>query len=459
MKCRLSVRGLGLIGLVSIAFLAAPSVRAAEPSAPAGDAAGAEAGPPSASPSMAPAAQGNQAAAPALPKTAQPPRKVDIVYLGKTYPEPIPLSLIDPVLTDKGVQGARLGIKDNNVTGGFLGVETELDEHIVPADGDVVAEAKKILAGGDRLIVADLEPADLLAVADLPEAKGSILFNIRSSDDRLRQENCRANVIHIVPDWAMRADALAQYLIWKRWPRWFVVKGTTPEDSDYVEAVKRAATRYGGKVVEERTYKFEAGARRVEGGHQQIQTQMPMFTQGAEDHDVVWVVDTGEAFGDYLLYRTFDTDPVVGTQGLVPPRGVAPSSNGAARTLQDCFQKLAHRDMTERDYTGWLAVRAAGEAATRSKDKSDAPALRDYLLSDQFKVAGFKGQQMTVRAWDHQLRQPILLMARALSFRFRRRMASCTRNSRSTRSVSMSPKPSATSPPTTSANNNAEVRR
>jgi ABC transporter substrate binding protein (PQQ-dependent alcohol dehydrogenase system) len=415
MKCRLSVRGLGLIGLVSIAFLAAPSVRAAEPSAPAGDAAGAEAGPPSASPSMARAAQGNQAAAPApsaaaLPKTAQPQRKVDIVYLGKKYPEPIPLSLIDPVLTDKGVQGARLGIKDNNVTGGFLGVETELDEYIVPADGDVVAEAKKILAGADRLIVADLEPTDLLAVADLPEAKGSILFNIRSSDDRLRQENCRANIIHIVPNWAMRADALAQYLIWKRWPRWFVVKGTTPEDADYVEAVKRAATRYGGKVVEERTYKFEAGARRVEGGHQQIQTQMPMFTQGAEDHDVVWVVDTGEAFGDYLLYRTFDADPVVGTQGLVPTAWSRAFEQWGGLTLQDSFQKLAHRDMTERDYTGWLAVRAAGEAATRSKDTS-TPGLRDYLLSDKFKVAGFKGQQMTVRAWDHQLRQPILLMS------------------------------------------------
>jgi hypothetical protein len=49
---------------------------------------------------------------------------------------------------------------------------------MVPADGDVVAKAKEILKDGPAIIIADLEPKDLLAVADLPEAKGSIVFNI-----------------------------------------------------------------------------------------------------------------------------------------------------------------------------------------------------------------------------------------------------------------------------------------
>ncbi len=343
-------------------------------------------------------------------KSAAVKTTVTIVYLGKAYPEPIPLSLMDPIIKDKGVQGARLGIHDNNVTGAFLGVETVLDEHVVPADGDVVAEAKKILADGDKLIVADLEPADLLAVADLPEAKGSVIFNIRSSDDRLRGENCRFNIVHVIPSWDMRADAIAQYLIWKKWPRWFLIKGTAPEDADYVAAVKRAASRFGGKIVEERSYQFEAGARRVETGHQQVQTQMPLLTQGAPAHDVIWVVDTGEAFGDYLLFRTYDPDPVVGTQGLVATVWHPAFEQWGGMSLQSGFEKQAHRAMTERDYTAWLAVRSVGEAATRSKDNS-ITGLREYIFSDKFKVAGFKGQQMTIRDWDHQLRQPILLMS------------------------------------------------
>ncbi len=53
----------------------------------------------------------------------------------------------------------------------------------MPANGDVVAKAKEILAKGDAFIIADLEAKDLLAVADLPEAKNSIIVNIRSSDD------------------------------------------------------------------------------------------------------------------------------------------------------------------------------------------------------------------------------------------------------------------------------------
>lgn len=350
---------------------------------------------------------GGSARKPAAPK---PKTTVGIVYLGKQYKEPIPLSLMEPVLTDKGVQGARLGIVDNNVTGRFLGVETVLDEHIVPEDGDVVAEAKKVLAGGPQLVVADLEPLDLLAVADLPEAQNALILNARSADDRLRQGDCRYNVIHVVPNWAMRADALAQYLVWKKWPRWFIVKGTAPEDEDYANAVKRAAKRFGGEVVEERTYKFEAGARRVETGHQQIQTQIPLVTQNAAAHDVIFVIDTGEAFGEYFLFRTADPDPVVGTHGLTSSIWHRAFEQWGGMSLQTGFQKLAGRDMTERDYAGWLAVRAFGEAATRSQTH-DVASLREYMLSDKFRVAGFKGQKMTVRPWDHQIRQPILIMA------------------------------------------------
>lgn len=348
---------------------------------------------------------------PARKRPAPKPKTVvEVVYLGKEYKEPIPLSLMEPVLTDKGIQGARLGVLDNNATGRFLGVETALKEHIVPEDGDVVAEAKALLADGPKLIVADLEPGDLLAVADLPEAQSSLILNMRSADDRLRQENCRYNVVHMVPNWAMRADALAQYLIWKKWPRWMIVKGVGPEDDAYAEAIERAAKRFGGEVVEERTYKFEAGSRRVETGHQQIQTQIPMTTQNAADHDVIFVVDTNEAFGLYFMYRTADPDPIVGTHGLTASVWHRAFEQWGGMSLQSGFQKLAKRDMTERDYGAWLAVRAFGEAATRSP-KRDVESLRDYILSDEFRVAGFKGQKMTVRPWDHQLRQPILIMA------------------------------------------------
>jgi ABC transporter substrate binding protein (PQQ-dependent alcohol dehydrogenase system) len=349
------------------------------------------------------------AADPVMPAEAPPGHlETKIVYLGKRYAEPPPLSLLDKILTDEGVQGARLAVKENNMTGRLVEQHYEIVEAVVDEKEDIRAKAKEVLAAGHGLIVADLEATDLLAVADLPEAKGAVILNARSSNDELRQGSCRANVFHIIPNWAMRADALAQYLLWKKWRRWFVVVGSTPADKEYLAAIKRSAAKFGAKIVEERAYTFDAGSRRTDTGHQQIQTQMPILTQGAPDYDVVYVADVGEAFGDYLMYRTYDPRPVVGSQGLQAVAWHRSFEQYAGTQLQNRFEKQANRIMTERDYTAWLAVRVFGEAVTRTS-KNGMEDVRAYILSKEFEVAGFKGVGLTFRSWDHQLRQPILL--------------------------------------------------
>ena len=107
----------------------------------------------------------------AVPDAGEAQKKnVRVVYLGKEYPEPLPLSYAEKPITDKGIQGARLMLKEANQAGNLVGHSFELIEAIVPEDGDVVAKAKEVLAAGERFIIADLEPADLIAVADLPDA-------------------------------------------------------------------------------------------------------------------------------------------------------------------------------------------------------------------------------------------------------------------------------------------------
>ncbi len=348
-------------------------------------------------------------AIPEAPTEAPPGALVTkIVYVGKRYAEPPPLSLLDKILSDEGAQGARLAIKENNMTGRLVEQHFELIEVVAGEKEDVVPKVKAQLDEGHGLIVADLEPADLLAVADLAEAKGAVLFNVRSSSDELRQEQCRSNVFHIIPNWAMRADALAQYLIWKKWRRWLVVYGTTPGDKDYVAAIRRAAQKFGAKIVDERPYEFDAGSRRTDSGHQQIQTQMPLLTQGAPEYDVIFAADVGEAFGDYLMFRTYEPRPVVGSQGLQAVAWHRSFEQYAGTQLQNRFEKQAKRVMTERDFTAWLGVRVVGEAVTRSAKNTSAD-VKAYILSKDFEVAGFKGVGLTFRTWDHQMRQPVLL--------------------------------------------------
>ena len=352
-----------------------------------------------------------------LPRSAQADPKADeptpaltttIVYLTKDYQEPPPLSLVDKEVKDKGIQGARIALDEDNRTGRLLGQHYDLMEALLSKDASPVEKAKELLAAGQRIIVADLESADLLAVADLPEASNALIFDVRTSDDVLRQEQCRANIFHVPPNWAMRADALAQYLMWKKWRHWVLIVGKSPADEGYAAAIRRAAKRFGAKIVAERPYVFEAGSRRTDTGHQQIQTQMPMLTQGVPDHDVVIVADESDVFGDYLLFRTAEPRPVAGTHGLVAVAWHRAFEEYAGTQMQNRFERKAGRIMTERDYTAWLAVRIVGEAVTRT-GKNDPDALRAYILSEKFEVAGFKGQGMNFRSWDLQLRQPLLI--------------------------------------------------
>jgi ABC transporter substrate binding protein (PQQ-dependent alcohol dehydrogenase system) len=134
---------------------------------------------------------------------------------------------------------------------------------------------------------------------------------------------------------------------------------------------------------------------------------MPVFTQAVE-YDALVVADVRDAFGQYLPYRTWDPRPVVGTQGLVPTAWHRSHEQWAGTQMQNRFADFAGRWMTERDYAAWVAVRSVSEATTRTK-ATDFAAVDGYIRSSDFGIAGFKGQKLTFRDWDGQLRQPVLL--------------------------------------------------
>ena len=345
------------------------------------------------------------AAAPAAPTppAAVPAAALAIGYLAQASASPPVMPYFDPVITDEGQQGARLGIVDNNTTGQFTKQTFQLQETLVPANGDVVAAFKALLAAGHRYLLLNLPATTIIELSALPEAQQTLLFNIASPDDRLRGADCRANVLHLLPSDAMRADALAQYLAKKRWQKWFVAMGASAADQRYAEALRRSARKFGNRIVAENTWTHTFDERRTP------ESSVPVFTQ-QDDYDAVIVVDEDLTFGDYVPYRTWLPRPVAGTVGLIPTAWHRTHEAWGALQLQNRFRSQAGRWMTAVDYAAWLAVRAIGEAATRTRSIALDP-IRAFLLSDQFSLAGFKGVPLSFRPWDHQLRQPILLAA------------------------------------------------
>jgi ABC transporter substrate binding protein (PQQ-dependent alcohol dehydrogenase system) len=334
--------------------------------------------------------------------------KISIGYLHSFEKGRLTISVLDQPADNLGLAGAEVGINDNNTTGRFMGQEFSLDEVKLSPDENMMPTLDKLYEQGVRFFVMDVSADNVLKAADHFKTKDVVIFNAGARDNMLRNEDCRNNVIHTAPSRAILADGLAQYLIWKKWRDWFLVFGSNSADKAWAASLRRAATRYGARIVSEKEYVDTGGSRQTDSGHAQVQMQMPVFSQDAEDHDVVVVADESEVFGTYLPYRTWLPRPVTGSAGL-QPMSWHPSFEGwGAAQIQNRFAKHAGRRMQDIDMQAWTAVRMVGEAATRTKS-ADPAKIDAYIKDPEFSIAAFKGQKITLRDWNLQLRQPVLL--------------------------------------------------
>lgn len=338
---------------------------------------------------------------------AAEPIEIRIGYL--RLPESkVAISLLDVPPDNDGIAGARLALEDNNTTGRFLNQRFLLEEVRLKQADDAVAAVTALVEHGASIVIADLPADALLKAADAGRERGLIFFNAGALDDRLREQDCRANVVHTAPTRSMLADGLAQYLVWKNWRRWLLVVGSHEKDKLYADALRRAAMRFGAKIVQERVFEDTGGARRTDSGLVQIQRQITVFTQSAPDYDILVAADESEVFAGYLPYRTWEARPVAGSAGLIPKGWDPAHDQWGANQLQNRFMAMFSRRMTALDWQAWAAARMIGEAASR-KQTNDPQVMLVFLKSPDFTLAAFKGQRLTLRDWNLQLRQPILL--------------------------------------------------
>jgi len=261
---------------------------------------------------------------------------------------------------------------------------------------DAAARAQK---AGVAAIVSNLPGDWLLAAAD---ATPLPVLNVADAADRLRERDCRAHVLHLLPSERMRADALAQTLVSRRWNQVLLLNGPSALDAERTAVAQAAIKRYALKAVQTKPFKLSADPRERDLANAALLTS----TANVGNYDVVWVIDSDGEFARSLPYRIALPRPVVGDAGLVALAWQAQFERFGAPQVSRRFAKATGRPMTAHDWSAWMAGKALVAAATAAP-KGPAAAFAKTLPT--LDLDGSKGTTMSFRAWDGQLRQPLLL--------------------------------------------------
>ncbi len=339
---------------------------------------------------------------------------VDIGYLREEIERPRPASRLDVEPDDAGIAGAKMGINENNAGGRFMGHFYALGVETASSPEEALAALEKLYKSGHNYVIVDASAPTLVKFADWAKGKDVLLFNIRATDVSLRQEDCRANVMHIVPDRYMQADALAQYLVKMNWKNWLLVHGSTDADLAFRDAIARAAKRFGAHIVDTREYVDVSGGRR--DGVGPIPPAEPRKEASADDsivpsmgYDVIMVADEDQLFGPLIPYRGGGEPRIVaGTTGLIATTWSPGHEKWGATQANNNFEKNYDRITLPIDHQAYIAARTIGEAVTRNP-KNDFATVAAFIAGPDLHLAPFKGIKQQFRPWDGQFRQPILI--------------------------------------------------
>jgi ABC transporter substrate binding protein (PQQ-dependent alcohol dehydrogenase system) len=267
-------------------------------------------------------------------------------------------------------------------------------------------EAKTVLQqlakAGAAGVVLDLPAAWIAGAAP---AVGLPLLNAGESAETPRQQGCWAHLFHTLPGERMRADALAQTLLARRWTRVLLVHGTSADDAVRLAQVRASLKRYGLKPVAVKAFKLSADPRERDLANPLLLTG----TAAGGDYDAVWVVDSDGEFARTLPYRTALPRPVVGDAGLHAQAWAPHFERYGAPQLARRFARVAQRPMTGFDWAAYMAAKALLQAALEQASGPNAAQVLKALARPDFTLDGFKGVRLSFRPWDRQLRQPLLL--------------------------------------------------
>ena len=336
-------------------------------------------------------------------------QEIKIVHLKRMVEREPTIYSINPEIINNGILGSRMGIKDNNTTGKFTNQKFELiEKNIMPKESakEIFEEFRK---NNYNFFILDVSSEDLDKIISSDILGDAILINVSLKNNDFRNQKCDKQLLHTAPSYMMVTDALMQFLKKKNWTKLFLIFGTNNRDKQFKDSLKISVKKFGLTITNEKKWDFTHDFRRT------ADLEFVKFTQG-EKYEVLVLADegntfgdSGNSFGDYIPYRTWKPNIVVGGEVLKPTSWHHTHEQWGGNQMQSRFLKNFNRFMTNIDFNSWVGIRVFGEAITKTKSL-DPKTILDEILKENFNIAAYKGKPVSFRKWNRQLRQPILLV-------------------------------------------------
>jgi ABC transporter substrate binding protein (PQQ-dependent alcohol dehydrogenase system) len=300
--------------------------------------------------------------------------------------------------------GAQVGIDDAAPLQRILNTDFTLDRIAVKSPADVAPAIKQAADAGTHFFLVDAPKAAYAVLAAAMHGRDVLLFNVSEPDDALRRQLCASEFVHVYPSRAQLMDGLVQYAVSRRWTNLLELQGPSPADAAMAAAFEHSAQKFGAHIVAQQ--KFEPGT----DPRQREHNDPALLSAINRDFDVVFVADSGFDFVRTVPYHLVRPRPVIGSIDLRPVAWHWTWDHNGAPQVNSRFAKKANgRHMAGADWAAWVAVKMIVQAALHTRSTNFAKDRAFILGNGSFD--GDKGLAVSVRRWDHQVRQAVLLAA------------------------------------------------
>jgi ABC transporter substrate binding protein (PQQ-dependent alcohol dehydrogenase system) len=300
--------------------------------------------------------------------------------------------------------GAELGLDDAAPLARVLKADFRLERITAKSAAEVAPVVRTALDAGTHFFVIDAPAESFKPLAEAVRGRDALLFNVSEPEDSLRRDLCAPEFVHVYPSRAQLMDGLAQFAVSRKWRDLLVFEGPSPADAAMTAAFTRSAQKFGAKTVANQHFKPGTDPRERE------QNDPTLLSAINRDFDAVFVADEAFDFARTVPYRLSRPRPVMGSIDLEPVAWHWTWERHGAPQVNSRFEKKSGgRRMEAPDWAAWMAAKMVVQSSLRTQS-ADFAKQRAFILGDG-NFDGDKGLAVSVRAWDHQARQAILLAA------------------------------------------------